>query len=251
MKLGIMQPYFLPYIGYWQLLNAVDAYVILDDVNYIGRGWINRNRILIHGEPAYLNLPVSKASQNRKINELQVNWDEKERLRAKRKVELAYKRAPYFDSVYPLFCGIVDDEQRNLSEYLTDSIRKICEYLEIETPILLSSKLEKDHSRKGQERILDICDHLGASEYYNAIGGQALYSGSRFQEHKIQLGFVETGVIEYEQFGSVFVPGLSILDVMMFNPVKRIQEFLGEYVIVPGREETEEENESNIERSAE
>lgn len=84
MKLGIMQPYFLPYIGYWQLLNAVDAYVILDDVNYIGRGWINRNRILIHGEPAYLNLPVSKASQNRKINELQVNWDEKERLRAKR-----------------------------------------------------------------------------------------------------------------------------------------------------------------------
>ena len=145
----------------------------------------------------------------------------------------------------------MDDEQRNLSEYLTDSIRKICEYLEIETPILLSSELEKDHSRKGQERILDICDHLGASEYYNAIGGQALYSGSRFQEHKIQLGFVETGVIEYEQFGSVFVPGLSILDVMMFNPVKRIQEFLGEYVIVPGREETEEENESNIERSAE
>ena len=105
MKIAIMQPYFFPYLGYWQLMNIVDKFVIYDDVNYIKRGWINRNRILVEGKPFYIHVPVMKASQNKIINEMEVFVDSSLRKKELKTIELAYKKAPFFDSVYPLIKG--------------------------------------------------------------------------------------------------------------------------------------------------
>lgn len=232
MKLGIMQPYFLPYIGYWQLMNAVDTYVIFDDVNYINRGWINRNRILINGKPAYFNIPMRGASQNKLINEIEVNHDEKLIESSLKTVEIAYKRAPYFSSVFPLISSIMTNKKNVLSEFVTESIKTVRDYLGIETELVISSSLKKNNDLKGQDKILEICSILGAAEYYNAIGGQELYSYSRFKEEGIDLKFLKTDRIKYVQFKNEFQENLSILDVMMFNSIDEIRKMLEQYSLI-------------------
>lgn len=232
MRVGIMQPYFLPYIGYWQLMNAVDRYVIYDDVNYINRGWINRNRILVDGRPTLLNIPLRKASQNKKINEIEISRDEKTIRKNLRMVELAYKKAPCFERVFPLYERIIMNEKSNLAEFLADSLQMIKNYLGISTELLFSSSLEKDNSLRGQDKILEICTLLNASEYVNAIGGRDLYCASEFSKRGIQLFFLKTNPISYRQADENFWPDLSILDVMMFNDVKRVREFLNRYTLI-------------------
>ena len=232
MKLGIMQPYFLPYIGYWQLINAVNKYVIYDDVNYINRGWINRNRILINGKPAYFNIPLLGASQNRKINEIKINHDKRLLDKGLKTIEMAYKKAPYFIDVFPRIAEIMNDNSECLASFIQNSIINICSYLEIETELILSSSLNKDNTLKGEEKILEICSILNATEYYNAIGGKKLYSFDKFCEKGIQLKFLNTDPIEYVQFKNVFQPNLSILDVMMFNSVEEIKKMLTYYTLI-------------------
>ncbi len=232
MKLGIMQPYFLPYIGYWQLLNAVDRYVIYDDVNFINRGWINRNRILIGGKPAYFNLPVLGASQNKLIKDIQVNHDRRLLNKSLKTIELTYKKAPFFEAVFPLMVLILNCRQESLSDFLQNSIELICQYLEIETGLVVSSALKKNNDLKGEEKILEICSLLKVSEYYNAIGGWKLYSSERFREKGIELKFLKTAPIVYTQFNNEFQPNLSILDVMMFNPVPKIKKMLEQYTLI-------------------
>ncbi len=242
MKLGIMQPYFLPYIGYWQLLNVVDKYVIFDDVHYINRGWINRNRILTGGNPAYLNLPVRGASQNKRINEIEINHDKRLFDKALRTVELAYKRAPFYSSAFPLLCEIMGSKEQYLSGFIGESLKLICGYLGIRTELYLSSALEKDDTLKGQEKILDICTRMKASEYYNAIGGQKLYSAGRFYEKGVLLKFLRPNAYAYRQFDNEFQKDLSILDVMMFNSVDEIKAMLENYTLITGSDRTEDVN---------
>lgn len=229
MKIGIMQPYFFPYIGYWQLINCVDKYVIYDDVNFIKQGWINRNRILIKGEPEYFNLPMIGASSNKLINEIEVNSDDRFLRKKLRMLEGAYNKAPYYKTVYPIICQIMNCGERNLARFLEYSIHAICDYLGIETEIIISSHINKDDSLKGQEKVLDICKILGATEYYNAIGGKKLYSYETFKEHNIKLAFVQTNDIQYKQYQDKFQSELSIIDVMMFNSIENIQEMLYNY----------------------
>ena len=232
MKLGIMQPYFVPYIGYWQLMNAVDKYVIYDDVNYINHGWINRNRILVNGKPAYFNIPMLGASQNKHINEIGVNNDEKLIQKNLRTLEMAYKKASYFSEVYNICEAIMCSGKTNLAEYIAQSFQNINAYLGIDTELIFSSTLNKDCNLRGQEKILAICEELGATEYYNAIGGQDLYSFADFQAKGIKLSFVKPGQITYKQFGEAFEPNLSIIDVMMFNSVEEIQRMLYDFEII-------------------
>ncbi len=232
MKLAIMQPYFVPYIGYWQLMNAVDKYVVYDDVNYINRGWINRNRIVVNGEIKYFNVPIIGASQNKKINEIYINHDKRQIDKNLRMLELSYKKAPFFETVYTLMKNIMYSDKQKLSEYLFDSLKSINEYIGIETELLLSSSIKKDNSLKGQSKIIEICKLLGASEYYNAIGGKALYSQDDFKIENIKLSFLETEYIEYTQGGKDFIPWLSIVDVMMFNSAESVNEMLTHYRLV-------------------
>ena len=232
MKLGIMQTYFVPYIGYWQLMNAVDKYVIYDDVNFIKGGWINRNRILVNGEAKYFNIPMLGASPYKHINEVGVNNDEKLIDKNLRIIEGAYKKAPYYEQVYSLIKEILTCKKENLALYIENSFKVICKYLNIHTEFIISSELEKDCSLKGQEKVLSICGMLGATEYYNAIGGQQLYSFSDFKEQNISLKFLQTKEIVYKQFQNEFQPNLSIIDIMMFNSVEQIQEMLQQFTLV-------------------
>lgn len=235
MKIGIMQPYFLPYIGYWQLLNAVDKYVIYDDVNYIKGGWINRNRILINKEAKYFNVKLNGASKNKLINEVEVSLDEVYQKKLLKTVEENYKKAPFFTEVFPLIQRIVENKETNLAKYLEYSIREICSYLDIKTELLISSNLEKNNFLKGKDKVIEICKKLGGSEYYNAIGGQELYSFEEFKSNGIELKFLKTEEINYQQFSNEFVPYLSILDVMMFNSKEKIKEFLNNYSLVEAK----------------
>ena len=231
MKLGIMQPYFFPYIGYWQLMNAVDKYVIYDDVNYIKGGWINRNRILLNGQAHYYNLPCVNLSVNKLINESEANLDVREIEKQLRKLKESYKNAPNYKDVFPIIENIMCSNISNLAEYLTNQIQVICGALGIKTELIISSSLQKDNSLKGQEKVLAICRELAATEYYNAIGGKTLYSTEAFQTNGIKLSFLRTNEIIYEQFKQEFVPNLSIIDVMMFNSRETIQKMLMDYTL--------------------
>ena len=232
MKIGIMQPYFLPYIGYWQLLNAVDKYVIYDDVNYIKGGWINRNRILINKEAKYFNIKLNSASPNKLINEVEVSLDKIYQKKLLKTIEENYKKAPFFNETYPIIKSIIEKEEKNLAKYLEYSIKKICFYLDIKTELLISSNLEKNNSLKGKDKVIEICKKLGGLEYYNAVGGQELYSFEEFKSNGIELKFLKTEEINYQQFNNEFIPYLSILDVMMFNSKEKVKEFLNNYSLI-------------------
>ena len=232
MKVGIMQPYFFPYIGYWQLMSSVDKYVIYDDVNYIKGGWINRNKILMNGKSKMINLKMKGASPNKLINEVFVAKDEIYNRKLLRTIEYCYKKAPYYGDVFPVIEDIIMNEERNMAVYLEYSIRQICKYLSINTELIISSSINKNNSLKGQDKIIEICKLLGADEYFNSIGGHELYSIEHFVTKNINLKFLKTKNIEYKQFNNEFIPNLSIVDIMMFNSKKKINEMLLQYDLI-------------------
>ncbi len=236
MKIGIMQPYFIPYIDYWQLMSAVDKYVIYDDVNFIKGGWINRNRILVEGVPKFFNLPILGASSNKKINEITVNHNKYIIGKALRIIESAYKKAAYYEMVRPLIEKILYCKENNLAKYIGNSFKIICEYVNITTELIYSSELNKDNSLKGQEKVIAICNLLEATEYYNAWGGQKLYSYSDFEKYNIKLKFLKSNNIMYSQYNSKFQKNLSIIDVLMFNSKEQIYEMLKNYILLEKKE---------------
>lgn len=232
MKLGIMQPYFVPYIGYWQLLHSVDRYVIYDDVNFITGGWINRNRILIHGAPHYFNLPMRNASQNRLIREVGVDPNPALRRKMLATLDACYKKAPYYRQAMEVLAPMIQCREETVSGYLANSLHMICQYLGITTELTLSSDIPKQNALKGQDKILHICQLLQADTYHNAIGGQALYDSHAFSEAGIALRFLKPEPVVYRQFGGEFVPNLSIIDLMMFNDLAAIRQMLEAYTLV-------------------
>jgi len=229
MKVAVMQPYFFPYIGYWQLINAVDIFVIYDDVNYIKGGWINRNRILVNKQEYMLTLPLEKSSPNKLINEITLGRGLDKLIKT---VSMAYRQAPNFDTAMPLFEEIFHNSTSNLAMFLESSIRKICDYIGIQTKILVSSSIDKDNSLRAQEKIIDICMRLKSDQYINSIGGQELYDAITFKEHGIKLEFVQPLPLAYKQFGNSFIPWLSIIDVLMFNSPQQAYEQLSQYDVV-------------------
>ena len=232
MKIGIMQPYFFPYIGYWQLMSAVDTYVVYDDVNYIKGGWINRNRILVNGQTAFINLPMLGASPNKKINEVKVNNVPQIVDKNLRKIENSYKKAPYFDKVFPIIERIMKCGREDIGSYIFFSFEELSQYFNITTNLVLSSSLNKDNNLRGQDKVINICKLLGGAEYYNAIGGQELYSYDAFAQQDIKLSFLETKHMEYQQFDNEFQANLSIIDVMMFNSRDKINDMLKNYELI-------------------
>jgi hypothetical protein len=231
MKAAVMQPYFFPYIGYFQLINAVDIFVVYDDVNFIKKGWINRNSILVNEKPFLFTMELKEASQNKRINEI-LTADSNWRKNLVRTIGLSYKKAPYFDTAFPIVEEIILNEENNLAEFLTASIKKICSFIGIRTNIMVSSEIEKDNQLKGADKIRAICKTIGASDYINAIGGMELYDRNDFSEDGIRLQFLQTKPIKYAQFKNEFTPWLSIIDVMMFNSADEIKRCLDQYELI-------------------
>ncbi|BBE49959.1 WbqC-like protein [Ferriphaselus amnicola] len=225
MKLAIMQPYFLPYIGYFQLIAAVDVFILYDNTKYTKKGWINRNRLLLNGTDSTFSLPLKHDSDDLDICERELATAFK-RDKLLNQFIGAYRRAPYFEQTMPLLDQIVRYEDTNLFRFLHHSITRICQQLGITTTIEISSNVAIDHTLRRQAKVLAQCDAMHASIYINAIGGVDLYEKEAFQERGIQLNFIRSKLPEYAQFGNAFVPHLSIIDVMMFNSPDVIQSYL-------------------------
>jgi hypothetical protein len=228
-----MQPYLFPYIGYFQLISAVDRMVIHDDVKWIKGGWINRNRILISDEPQYITLPVLRQSSELNINQRLFTADSsKQKKKQLRRIENAYRKAPYFKQVFPVLENIFACGERNVAEFVIGALKECCIYLKLDTPLVISSNIEKNNDLCAEDRVLDICSRLHASCYINLMGGVSLYDRTHFLEKGIRLKFIKSRDMEYKQFNNSFVPCLSIIDVMMFNNEHSITRMLDEYDLV-------------------
>jgi hypothetical protein len=218
MRIGIMQPYFLPYIGYFQLIAAVDKLVLLDDVNFINRGWINRNRIALDGKPHWLTLPLAKASQNRLINEIDIVDDASWRRKTMRMVEMGYARAPHAHRVMPLLGAMLEDARGSLSEFLFKTLSTTAKYIDLEAHIEPTSTIYPKNGLYGPERILDICTRESATAYVNLPGGRGVYDPDFFADAGIQLLFLDPCLSQLPlQASNGDDRSLSILDLMMFN----------------------------------
>ncbi len=243
MKIAGMQPYFLPYIGYWQLMNAVDKFVVDGSVQYIKAGWINRNRILINNSKGFLfTIPLKKSSDagasswkisERFISDQYFGRDADKFLRT---IRAAYGKAPHFKEAMPVIEKCFLYEEKNLSKFIYNSIQIISEYLGITTEIIFWHRNDIYPSLKGQERVLEICRNFSATSYINPIGGLELYDSKSFESNGIELKFLKSKTYEYGQFGNEFVPNLSIIDVMMFNSKSNIKKMLNMYELIEKEE---------------
>lgn len=236
MKLAIMQPYLFPYIGYFQLINSVDKFVIYDDVNFIKQGWINRNNILVQGKPYLFTLPLINQSSFSKINEVFINNTLYESWRKKilRTLEQSYKKAPFYKEIYCLVDNVLDVGAQNIdiSAISRKSFVDTSKYLDINTEFIYSSSVYENENLSGKKRVIDICKKENAMHYINPIGGQELYDFDFFKEHGLELSFIKTLPIEYNQFKNEFTPWLSIIDVLMFNSIEETKLLLDKYELV-------------------
>lgn len=232
MTLAVMQPYVFPYIGYYQLIQAVDKFVVYDDVAFIKQGWINRNNILLNNQKHLFFVPVKGISSFKKINETaidyQFDWTKKMLLT----MEQSYKKAPQFENVFPIIQNILIEKKENIAALAIDSVIEVCAYLDIKTNIQKTSQHYGNEHLKGKDRVIDICKKEYASHYINPIGGQELYDATDFLKHNIQLNFIKTNYIQYKQFNNEFVPWLSIIDVLMFNPKEDVKILLNNYELI-------------------
>lgn len=232
-KVAIMQPYLFPYIGYFQLIKAVDLFIVYDDVQWIKGGWINRNRVLSLEGVSYVTLPVKKDSFSKQIKE-RVFADniEAEKHKLLNDLTSVYKDAPYFIQTMKLIESCLSSEDNNVASFIVQSLVNICEYLGISTEIIYSSTLDKKANLKSQERVININEQVGANWYINPIGGQELYDRGTFSSHGIDLYFIKTNPINYKQINEEYIPNLSIIDVMMFNSRQEINNMLINYELI-------------------
>lgn len=226
MQIAIMQPYFLPYIGYFQLMATVDKFVVLDDACFKKKGWINRNRILLNGKPHTFTIPLRGASQNLRICDLELAQESLWREKLLKTIQQAYCKAPCFTEVFELIVKIVNFPSRNLDAFLLNSLYEVTNLLKLDVKIIKSSRIYGNANLKAEERILNICKREGATEYVNAIGGANLYDKATFAKEGIHLSFIESRPNEYKQYNAPHVSSLSILDVLMFNNVQRVRQLL-------------------------
>lgn len=230
MKIGIMQPYLFPYIGYFQLISEVDKFIIYDDVNFIKQGWINRNSILNNEKSIFFVLPLENQSSFKKINEtnINVNFFEIWKKKFLKTIYQNYSKAPFFKTIYLILEDCLIFDNGSISNLNFQILKKIINYLQIDTKIIESSLIYKNNHLNASERIIDICNQEKASNYVNLLGGINLYDKSNFFLKDIDLNFIKSKEIIYKQFKNNFVSNLSIIDVLMFNDVEKIKFFLKE-----------------------
>jgi hypothetical protein len=226
MKLAIMQPYLFPYVGYFQLVAAVDKFVFYDDVNFIKNGWINRNRLVLSGNVNYFTFPLSGASAFSKINQIIVKGEGRWRRKISESLRCSYSKAPNYALVNQMFSEIIFSDEISMSELAKRSIISVSNYLGFATEFVMSSSCYENSDLRGCERVLDICCKEGASHYYNLPGGRELYDSALFASKGINLCFIEPKFIQYRQLSEEFHPGLSIIDMLMFVNREFLREML-------------------------
>ena len=234
MNIGIMQPYIFPYMGYFQLINSVDKFVIYDDVAFIKQGWINRNKILLNDKEFLFTIPIANVSSFVTIAQTQINlklydfWKNK----FYRTIAQGYKKAPHFSTVMDLIVSVLDECPVSINELAIKSLLGVSKYLEIKTIFELSATTYSNDHLKAQDRVIDICKKEKANGYINSIGGHFLYSKKLFEENGINLKFIKSRNHTYPQFSDNFIFDLSIIDVLMFNTPYEIAVLLDQYELI-------------------
>ncbi|WP_026452221.1 WbqC family protein [Aequorivita capsosiphonis] len=231
MKLAVMQPYLFPYIGYFQLVKAVDVFVFYDDVNYINKGWINRNKILLNENEYLFTIPCIKASQNKLIKDIEYDNNHRDFKKILGTMNQVYSKAPYFNEVWTLISTVFERDLKFISTLAQESVIQISKYLELNAVFKSSSDFHSETvGMERADRLIEICKREKANEFVNATGGRALYEKSYFQNNGININFINSeGAIEYKQFSNEFIPWLSIIDILMFNSVAEVQQMLYKY----------------------
>lgn len=231
-KIAIMQPYVFPYIGYFQLIQAVDTFVFYNDVNFIKKGWINRNKLLANGQEWMFTIPCKNVSQNRKICETQVAWDSKDKNKMLSTVELNYKRAPFFQDTFEIITQVVQREEVFIDRLAINSVRAVCDFLSIERGFIESNDRYHNEDLKKEHRLIDICKKEQAHDYINPSGGMTLYTKDTFEKEGINLHFLKSREVFYDQNTNTFAPWLSIIDVLMFNGREGTLNIIREYDLI-------------------
>ena len=235
-RVGIMQPYIFPYIGYMNLVNASDKFVFYDDVNFIKKGWINRNRIMLMGEPYSFSIPLKQQSQNVLIKDTEVSDLQKFSDKFLQQLSFSYKKSPYKDTVLDYVRETLKSRHLSISELAIGSVELFFEYLGIKKLFHYSSKeFSETRTLKKAERLVKITESLKSDNYINAIGGNSLYCSEFFASKGIKLKFVKPLLMTYEHCnvrGSNFTPGLSIIDIMMNLSVQDIRSHLDSFELV-------------------
>ncbi len=235
MKLGGMQPYFFPYIGYFSLIKHTDLWIVVDNVQFISRGWINRNRILKNkvGEIIYINVPLKKFPHKTPIKNVLIdnekNWKDKILNQL-----VIYSKAPYYKEVTSLLNKIFDFETLSISEFNIHSLKLICNYLGIDFNYVIFSNIKNFDTSKIKEPddwALEACKFFKASEYVNPPGGKSFYNREKYLKNDIKLTFLNSNFKEYKTFSPNFISGLSIIDVMFWNSKEEILNILDNYTL--------------------
>lgn len=229
MNFAVMQPYLFPYLGYYQLANAVDKFVFYDDVTFIKGGYINRNNILSNGKAQRFTIPVPGISSNTLINELRFDKNVKKILKT---IEQGYKKSPYYKDVFPIIESVLNDENRSVQHVCAKSILLVFEYLGIQTDFYFSSELDYNRSLSAADKLIAMADVLKSKSYINSPGGKSLYDKEYFLEKNVKLSFIEIEQYEYTQNTNEFVPHLSMIDVLMWNSKEEVIELLTKYRLV-------------------
>jgi WbqC-like protein family len=231
-KLAIMQPYLFPYIGYFQLINAVDKFVAYDDVAFIKQGWINRNNILVNGNPFLFTVPVKNISSYSLILDTAVTYEIEWKTKIFKTIKQSYQKAPYYSAVFSIIESVFNIEEQYISKMAMNSIRQVALYLGLHTDLKDSSVSYANSKLNGQARVLDICQQEMATQYINPIGGKELYSKDGFKIKGVELAFIKSKSIQYKQIKNNFMPNLSIIDVLMFNSPSEVRELLQQYELL-------------------
>ena len=231
--IAIMQPYFFPYIGYWQLIHAADVFVVYDDGRFIERGWIGRNRILGQdGKPKFINTDIIDGSANHLINELKRQICVPRAKHTVRNLHAVYHKAPHFAEAMSIIEPILLDEEPDLVRYLTMQLKTVAAYLGIETEFHLSSEVSKEGLEYAEDKAFRICHHFGIDNYINPSGnGMQLYDKAHWKEAgNINLKFLRRNEdICYKQRTDEFVPDLSIIDLMMYCSRDELHDMLNRF----------------------
>lgn len=232
-KVAIMQPYLLPYLGYFQLISSVDIFVIYDSIQYTKKGWFNRNNFLMNASSKQFTIPIKKDSDYLNVSERELAENaNNENKKILNQIYSSYRKAPHFLAVYEMLERVLNFKEKNLFHFLKNSIDEVVDYIGIDTKVVVSSKIESDHSLKAQERVIGICKDLKANHYINPEGGVSLYDKKVFETEKIELSFLCMNSITYPQFNHDFVGKMSILDVLMFNDLEKTRMLLNEFKLI-------------------
>ena len=235
-RLAIMQPYVFPYLGYFHLIEATDLIVFFDDVAFRKRSWINRNRILLDGREHLFTIPVSGASQNKRIDEVELSPDPQWLRKFQLTLRHAYGNAPHFDGVSDMVTSVLGGPHQTIADLAIASIAGVYDFLDLPWQHTRSSVCSPGtRDLAGSARLIRIAQDLGADEYVNAPGGRDLYRATDFRDGGLQLSFVESLGFEYDQLSrGPFVPWLSILDVLMFNDRPSVRLVFSKFRLLPG-----------------